>query len=67
VAIHDSTEIPAWARWMAQDADGGWWAYEHEPNLGDRSWYENEVGRSIKLFDEPADSGWKLKIKQIKE
>lgn len=23
--------VPAWARWVAQDMDGEWWAYESEP------------------------------------
>ncbi|HED16528.1 MAG TPA: hypothetical protein ENI64_06945 [Gammaproteobacteria bacterium] len=23
-------QLPCWARWVAQDADGRWWVYEHE-------------------------------------
>lgn len=37
--------IPSWAEFLAQDADGTWWAYEAEPNEKDHGWYENEVGR----------------------
>ena len=40
---------PIWARWIAQDRDGAWWAFEAEPNLGDLAWYENEVGRYVRL------------------
>jgi hypothetical protein len=38
--------------WLAQDADGTWWAYEawaYEPNQQDRGWYENEVGRILRV------------------
>ena len=41
--------LPAWAAWIAQDADGAWWAYEVEPNQQDTGWYENEVGRIVPL------------------
>ena len=41
--------LPEWVAWIAQDADGAWWAYEAEPNKQDRGWYENEVGRIIRL------------------
>ena len=42
-------DLPAWVQWLAQDADGTWWAYEAEPNEADHGWYENEVGRCLKL------------------
>ena len=35
--------LPDWAEWIAQDANGAWWAYEAEPNQQDTGWYENEV------------------------
>lgn len=41
--------LPEWAGFVAQDADGTWWAYEAEPNLQDSGWYENEVGRIQRL------------------
>lgn len=48
--ISDSaTSIPDWADYVAQDADGTWWAYEAEPNQQDTGWYENEVGRIQRL------------------
>ena len=45
----DFNEIPDWVYWIAQDSDGVWWGYQVEPNLSHKSWYENEVGDSIKL------------------
>lgn len=43
------SNLPAWAGWIAQDADGTWWAYEAEPNQQHNGWYENEVGRIQRL------------------
>ena len=42
-------ETPKWAKWIACDADGTWWAFEAEPHLANQSWYENEVGRYAKI------------------
>lgn len=54
-----NTHIPEWARWIAQDADGTWWAYEHEPNESHSGWYENEVGRSVKLYQDEVNTSWR--------
>jgi len=50
--------IPDWVRWAAQDADGHWWGYEVEPLEYDRGWYENELGRRIRLKKAPANPEW---------
>lgn len=54
---HPAENIPTWARFLAQDADGAWWAYEAHPNEMHNGWYENEVGRIKKLGmgEPPAD------------
>ncbi len=41
--------IPDWVNWIAQDASGEWWGYSVEPLRNDTGWYENEVGRYVKL------------------
>ena len=41
--------LPDWVEWLAQDADGAWWGYEAEPNKQHNGWYENEVGRIVRL------------------
>lgn len=51
-------KVPPWARWLAQDEDGTWWAYEAEPNQQDRGWYENEVGRIARLGRTAAPADW---------
>lgn len=50
---------PLWVRWLAQDSDGAWWGYEHEPNEGDTGWYENEVGRYVLLSKAAANAHWR--------
>jgi len=57
---------PTWALWIAQDADGTWWAYEHEPNEFHKGWYENEVGRSVKLLKEADNPLWKESIQPVR-
>ena len=63
--LPDFSCLPAWVRWVAQDADGCWWGYEQEPNQGDRGWYENEVGRSIRLEKDPPNPGWHTEIYKL--
>ena len=57
--------LPLWANWMAQDEDGVWWAYEVEPLQHHKGWYENEVGRSIKLGLSDIPRDWKNTLKKV--
>jgi len=63
--LPDCSQLLDWVRWIGQDADGSWWAYEHEPNMSDSGWYENEVGRSIFLQKDQPDPQWRQKIHMI--
>lgn len=58
-------QIPHWVRWIAQDGDGAWWAYECEPNMSDTGWYENEVGAQIKLAQASPNPAWRLTLKKV--
>jgi len=60
------TEIPDWVCWIAQDADGIWWGYQVEPNLSHLSWYENEVGRCIRLGKRAQNADWDATLKRLK-
>lgn len=51
--------LPDWVRWLAQDANGAWWGFEVEPLQADHCWYENEVGRSLKLETKHANAQWR--------
>ena len=55
----DFHPLPEWADWVAQDADGTWWAYEAEPNQHDIGWYENEVGRIQRLRKDAPNPDWR--------
>jgi len=52
-------ELPEWVNWLAQDADGTWWAYEVEPLQHFSGWYENEVGQCIRLEKQDANENWR--------
>ena len=58
-------EIPDWVCWIAQDADGIYWGYQVEPNLSHKSWYENEVGKSVNLAKRSITLDWKTTLKRI--
>lgn len=61
----NNIKLPEWAQYIAQDADGQWWAYEAEPNLSHISWYENEVGRILKLNSEQPNINWLQSLQKI--
>ena len=31
-------DLPEWANWIAQDANGEWWAYSYEPATATVTW-----------------------------
>jgi hypothetical protein len=62
-----ATSIPDWADYIAQDADGTWWAYEAEPNLQDTGWYENEVGRIKRLGKSAPPLDFREKLVKLTE
>jgi len=59
-------EIPDWVCWIAQDADGTWWGYQVEPNLSHISWYENEVGDSVRLIKTEKNLDWVSTLQRIR-
>ena len=58
-------DLPKWVRWIAQDADGVWWGYECEPLQHDHGWYENEVGRNVRIIAARANPDWRITLQQI--
>jgi len=58
--------LPGWARWLAQDADGTWWAYEAEPHQHHNGWYENEIGQCQRLAKAAANKGWRNTLVRVK-
>ncbi len=62
----NTADLPAWAGWLAMDSDGTWWAYEHEPNQSDSGWYENEVGRRLRLGSGETGIDWERSLRRIR-
>ncbi|VAW98177.1 hypothetical protein MNBD_GAMMA22-1199 [hydrothermal vent metagenome] len=53
------SNYPEWVHWLAQDADGTIWGYEIEPLQQHQGWYENEVGRSMKIESLAPNPNWR--------
>jgi hypothetical protein len=64
--LPDLARLPEWVGWIARDADGTWWAYEAEPNRHDTGWYENEIGRSIRLERGATDPDWQDSLRRVR-
>ncbi|HHO68328.1 MAG TPA: hypothetical protein ENK12_04775 [Gammaproteobacteria bacterium] len=58
-------DLPGWVAWVAQDADGVWWGYEAEPHQHARGWYENEVGRCLRLGAGPPAPDWRDSLEAV--
>ena len=63
--LFDVSVLPRWAQWLAQDADGSWWAYEIEPLQYHRGWYENEVGRRLRIADGEPNEEWSATLRRL--
>ena len=60
-------ELPGWVLWIAQDEDGACWGYECEPLQHETGWYENEVGRCVKLFSADPNPGWRSSLVKVEK
>lgn len=62
-------ELPPWVLWIAQDEDGAWWGYECEPLQHHSGWYENEVGRRVrlKLTDTGPNPEWRSSLQKVEK
>lgn len=58
--------LPDWVAWVAQDADGSWWAYEVEPLQYHAGWYENELGRRALVRRDPPTEDWEGRLFRIR-
>ena len=62
----DLDSLPDRVSWLAQDADGTWWGFEAIPNVQHNGWYENEVGRYVRLYQEAVNVNWQSSLRKIK-
>jgi len=57
-----SLDVPEWVRFIAQDSDGSWWGYSVDPLQNHRGWYENELGKNVRLSQEKIVGDWRDNI-----
>ncbi len=58
--------LPPWACWLAQDADGAWWAFEVEPLPHHCGWYENEIGRYQAMGKNDPNPNWQRTLRKLR-
>lgn len=58
-------DLPKWVLWVAQDADGVWWGCECEPLQHDSGWYENEVGKNVRIVSTEANPDWQTTLQKV--
>ncbi len=58
-------EVPDWTKWVAQDEDGQWYAYDMEPILADNEWALNPEANYCDKINMKAED-WKNSLEMIK-
>lgn len=53
----DWSQINPSHNWIAQDADGEWWSYTHQPSAGKRVWWMPEVYHAAIFLEEGGTAG----------
>ncbi|UCE88735.1 MAG: FHA domain-containing protein, partial [Pseudomonadota bacterium] len=51
--------------WIAQDEDGIWWGFEHEPHEGGRGWVDDKSGLRIRLKEERLNPNWRTTLQKL--
>lgn len=57
--------IPKWAQWLAKDADGKWWAYEHEPRPG-RYRFQVDTGEADIISTTSRNPNWRDTLRSVR-
>lgn len=55
---------PKWAQWLAQDADGTWWAYEHAPKPG-RYRFQVDTGEADIISTTSCNPNWRDTLRRL--
>jgi hypothetical protein len=61
-ALKDTDPLRAKARVESYAATATLWGYEAEPNKQDHGWYENEVGRIVRLALSAPPDDWEITL-----
>lgn len=60
-----SVPLPAEIHWVAQDATGTWWGFEHRPHAGGSGWREMELSSFIKLGRGRPNPNWRGSLQKV--
>lgn len=57
--------IPTEIHWVAQDAAGVWWGFEHRPHAGGSGWRELDMTSFVKLGRGRANPNWRESLRRV--
>ncbi len=57
--------IPAEIHWVAQDAAGTWWGFEHRPHPGGSGWREMDMSSFVKLGRGRPNPNWRVSLQKV--
>lgn len=57
--------IPAEIHWVAQDAAGTWWGFEHRPHAGGSGWREMDMSSFVKLGRGRPNPNWRASLQKV--
>lgn len=57
--------IPAEIHWVAQDATGTWWGFEHRPHPGGSGWREMDMSSFVKLGRGRPNAQWRASLQKV--
>lgn len=64
--LHRITDkAPEWANWIAQDANGSWWYFEHEPSASGGCWYGG-VGKVRFVHKDAPNPNWRDTLRRLR-
>lgn len=57
--------IPSEIHWVAQDATGTWWGFEHRPHAGGSGWREMDMSSFVKLGRGRPNANWRGSLQKV--
>lgn len=57
--------IPGEIHWVAQDASGTWWGFEHRPHAGGSGWREMDMSSFVKLGRGRPNPNWRGSLQKV--
>lgn len=60
-----SDKAPEWANWIAQDANGSWWYFEHEPSAVGSCYWDGGFGKLGFVRKDAPSPNWRTTLARV--